>query len=71
VRDAEDAEVIFHELGHAIQDAQVPGLLNDGGEEVRAISEGFGDYWAASYYAGFGPKDAAWDTFSTNGMAQQ
>jgi Zn-dependent metalloprotease len=63
VPDAEDAEVIFHELGHAIQDAQVPGLLNDGGEEVRAISEGFGDYWAASYFAGFGPKGAAWDTF--------
>jgi len=63
VPDAEDAEVIFHELGHAIQDAQVPGLLSDGGEEVRAISEGFGDYWAASYFASIGPKGVAWDTF--------
>jgi Zn-dependent metalloprotease len=63
VPDAEDAEVIFHELGHAIQDAQVPGLLTDGGEEVRAISEGFGDYWAASYFSGIGPKGAAWDVF--------
>lgn len=63
VPDAEDAEVIFHELGHAIQDAQVPGLLNDGGEEVRAISEGFGDYWAASYFAGLGPQGEAWDVF--------
>jgi hypothetical protein len=63
VPDAEDAEVIFHELGHAIQDAQVPELLNDGGQEVRAISEGFGDYWAASYFAGLGPKGAVWDTF--------
>jgi len=63
VPDAEDAEVIFHELGHAIQDAQVPGLLTDGGEEVRAISEGFGDYWAASYFSGAGPKGTAWDVF--------
>ncbi len=63
VPDAEDAEVIFHELGHAIQDAQVPGLLNDGGNEVRALSEGFGDYWAASYFAGLGPKGTAWDVF--------
>lgn len=63
IPDAEDAEVIFHELGHAIQDAQVPGLLDDGGEEVRAISEGFGDYWAASYFGGAGPKGTAWDVF--------
>ena len=26
VDDAEDAEVIWHEYGHAIQDAQVPGF---------------------------------------------
>jgi Zn-dependent metalloprotease len=63
VPDAEDAEVIFHELGHAIQDAQVPGLLNDGGQEVRAISEGFGDYWAASYFGGIGPRGSTWDVF--------
>jgi Zn-dependent metalloprotease len=63
VPDAEDAEVIFHELGHAIQDAQVPGLLNDGGEEVRALSEGFGDYWAASYFGELGPKAQTWDVF--------
>ncbi|MEV6526946.1 bacillolysin [Longispora sp. NPDC051575] len=44
VDDAEDAEVIWHEYGHAIQDAQVPnfGSSDDGG----AIGEGFGDYWA-------------------------
>ncbi|GIG55806.1 bacillolysin [Longispora fulva] len=44
VDDAEDAEIIWHEYGHAIQDAQVPdfGTSPDGG----AIGEGFGDYWA-------------------------
>lgn len=44
VDDAEDAEVIWHEYGHAIQDDQVPGF----GSTVQAgsIGEGFGDYWA-------------------------
>ncbi|MGA8114447.1 MAG: M36 family metallopeptidase [Actinocatenispora sp.] len=44
VDDAEDAEVIWHEYGHAIQDAQVPGFGSS--EEAGAIGEGFGDYWA-------------------------
>ncbi|MEV0807784.1 M36 family metallopeptidase [Micromonospora sp. NPDC050200] len=44
VDDAEDAEVIWHEYGHAIQDAQVPGFGS--GAEAGAIGEGFGDYWA-------------------------
>ena len=46
VDDAEDAEVTWHEYGHAIQDAQVPsfGVGHDGG----AIGEGFGDYWAVT-----------------------
>jgi Zn-dependent metalloprotease len=44
VDDAEDAEVIWHEYGHAIQDAQVPnfGVSIEGG----SIGEGFGDWWA-------------------------
>jgi len=44
VDDAEDAEIIWHELGHAIQDAQVPnfGQSLDGG----SIGEAFGDWWA-------------------------
>ncbi|WP_089917437.1 M36 family metallopeptidase [Lentzea albida] len=44
VDDAEDVEVVWHELGHAIQDAQVPGFGSslDGG----SIGEGFGDWWA-------------------------
>jgi len=44
VDDAEDAEVIWHEYGHAIQDDQVPGFGST--EQAGAIGEGFGDYWA-------------------------
>jgi Zn-dependent metalloprotease len=44
VDDAEDREIIWHEYGHAIQFAQIPGW--GPGAEPRAIGEGFGDYWA-------------------------
>ena len=44
VDDAEDEEVIWHEYGHAIQDAQVPGWGQT--EQGGAMGEGFGDYWA-------------------------
>ncbi len=44
VDDAEDAEVIWHEYGHAIQDDVVPGFGES--EQAGAIGEGFGDYWA-------------------------
>ena len=44
VDDAEDAEVIWHEYGHAIQDDQVPGFGTS--SQSGAIGEGFGDYWA-------------------------
>ncbi|MEU0878984.1 M36 family metallopeptidase [Lentzea sp. NPDC005914] len=44
VDDAEDLEVVWHELGHAIQDAQVPGFGSS--DEGGAIGEGFGDWWA-------------------------
>jgi Zn-dependent metalloprotease len=44
VDDAEDAEVVWHELGHAIQDAQVPGFGSS--TEAGSIGEGFGDWWA-------------------------
>jgi hypothetical protein len=44
VDDAEDAEVIWHEYGHAIQDDQVPGFGSTA--QSGAIGEGFGDYWA-------------------------
>ena len=50
VDDAEDAEVIAHEYGHAIQDSQAPGKFALSGQ-ARAMGEGFGDYWAMSFYA--------------------
>lgn len=46
VDDAEDADIILHEYGHALQDAQVPGFGASG--EARAMGEGFGDYLASS-----------------------
>jgi len=46
VNDGEDAEVIWHEYGHAIQDNQCPwfGI----GAESAALAEGFADYFAAT-----------------------
>jgi hypothetical protein len=67
VDDAEDAEVIVHEYGHAIQDAQVKGwgATAEGG----AMGEAWGDFLSASYYArtshGFGDACIAeWDSTS-------
>jgi hypothetical protein len=66
VDDAEDADTIVHEYGHAIQDNQVPlfGLTDEGG----AMGEGFGDFLAVAMHAPafgpFGPYDplfACWD----------
>ena len=67
VDDAEDAEVIWHELGHAIQDSQVPGF--GVGHDAGSIGEGFGDYWAATMSepasGGFGVTCIAdWDSIS-------
>jgi hypothetical protein len=43
VDDAEDAEVILHEYGHALHFGQGFAFAS---EEAGAVSEGFGDYWA-------------------------
>jgi zinc metalloprotease ZmpB len=45
VDDAEDAEVVLHEYGHAIHFSQ--GFVF-GSEQAGAISEGFADYWAVT-----------------------
>ncbi len=42
----EDADVILHEYGHAINNSITPGW--GGGDEYR-LGEGWGDYWANSY----------------------
>lgn len=68
VDDAEDAEVILHELGHQIHFSQSADFF--GTEEAGAISEGFGDYWAATVteWATGGEPDpeciAEWDSIS-------
>ena len=46
VDDAEDAEVVVHEYGHAVQDDQVPGFGSS--LEAGSIGEAFGDYLAVS-----------------------
>jgi Zn-dependent metalloprotease len=46
VDDAEDAEVILHEYGHQIHFSQSATFFSS--TEAGSISEGFGDYWAAT-----------------------
>lgn len=46
--DIEDAEIILHELGHAIQDAICPQFGQS--REAAAMGEGFSDYFAASFF---------------------
>lgn len=47
VDDAEDADVIVHEYGHAISNFASPG--SNISDQRRALDEGFGDYLASSY----------------------
>src|SRR4051794_7114955 len=67
VDDAEDAEVIVHEYGHSVQDAQVAafGTTADSG----AMGEGFSDYLAVTVPAAVAPtpdpaRVADWDSTS-------
>ncbi|GAB6263379.1 proprotein convertase P-domain-containing protein [Photobacterium sp. R1] len=46
VPDSEDADVVLHEFGHAINYQLVPDWK---GGDSDAIGEGFGDYWAGAY----------------------
>jgi hypothetical protein len=63
VDDAEDEEIIIHEYGHAIHHNVIPGLAaTSGGATVRALSEGWCDYFAASY--GGDPCVGEWDATS-------
>ncbi|GAA0723772.1 hypothetical protein GCM10009430_27580 [Aquimarina litoralis] len=50
VDDAEDADVILHELGHGLHDWLTNGSLS----QVNGLSEGCGDYWAQSYKRSLG-----------------
>jgi subtilisin-like proprotein convertase family protein len=49
VDDSEDADVVLHEYGHAINHDINPSW---GGGDMGAIGEGWGDYWGASYSYG-------------------
>lgn len=49
VNDAEDAETILHEFGHALQDFICPDFGQS--DEAAAMGEGFGDYFALSFFA--------------------
>ena len=74
VDDAEDAEVILHEYGHAVQDAIIPGFGQ--ANEGRAMGEGFGDYLAASFFSRFKKsprkvKVAEWDAKGYAGGPQE
>ena len=70
VDDAEDAEVILHEYGHAILDSQsTPFGAFGQSAEAGAIHEGFGDYWAVTVSAVIAPTAdlpcvADWDAVS-------
>ena len=74
VDDAEDADVIIHEYGHAIQDAIVPGFGQ--GKEGRAMGEGFGDYVAGTFHDRYKKGDrkyrvAEWDAKGYEGGPQE
>jgi hypothetical protein len=67
VDDAEDAEVIVHEYGHSVQDAQVAGFGTTA--DSGAIGEGFSDYLAVTVSAAVAPTPDApcvadWDSTS-------
>jgi hypothetical protein len=69
VDDAEDAEVILHEYGHAIMDSQQDPFGFGFGFEARAIGEGFADYWAVTVSNVLAPTPDApcvadWDSVS-------
>jgi Zn-dependent metalloprotease len=70
VDDAEDAEIVLHEYGHAIQDDQVPGF--GASSEGGAMGEGFGDFLAASFFSDVKPKNMKptlgnWDATAYSG----
>ncbi len=69
VDDAEDAEVILHEYGHAMMDSQVEPFGFGTSVEAGSIGEGFADYWAVTVSDVIAPTPdpacvADWDSVS-------
>lgn len=69
VDDAEDAEVILHEYGHAMMDSQMVPFGFGTSVEARSIGEGFADYWAVTVTEVIAPTPdpacvADWDSVS-------
>jgi zinc metalloprotease ZmpB len=69
VDDAEDAEVILHEYGHAMQDSQQTPFGFGFTTEAGSIGEGFADYWAVTVSNVIAPTPdtpcvADWDSVS-------
>jgi hypothetical protein len=67
VDDAEDAEVILHEYGHAMHFSQSPTFYSS--TEAGSIGEGFADYWAVTVSSLIAPTPDApcvadWDSVS-------
>lgn len=60
VDDSDDGEIVIHEYGHAIHD-YISGI-GYGNPENTALSEGFGDYLAATF--GANPYVGEWDATS-------
>lgn len=56
VDDAEDSDVIHHELGHGLHD----WVTNGGLSQVEGLSEGCGDYVAQSYNRGVNIANGYW-----------
>jgi hypothetical protein len=70
VDDAEDAEIIWHEYGHAILDHQVTNI----NQNFDGMGEGWADYWActnaarhpSANHAMYDPVEGEWDAVSYN-----
>jgi hypothetical protein len=74
VDDAEDAEVILHEYGHAVQDSQQTPFGYGFTAEAGAIGEGFADYFAGTVSTFYAPTPdpeciADWDSVSYDATA--
>jgi hypothetical protein len=66
IDDAEDGETILHEFGHALQDAICPDFGQS--TEAAAMGEGFGDYFAASFFAEEKPEDYRSSVMTWDGL---